>query len=239
MTNKIKFFAMVLIGVLLSVNPMSADTWTKVTSVSDITSGGTFIIGYWDGDTDFPNYIMPMQNTGTATTSKAGYMFSGTSEGECSTDYWLDMDNPSSTSIYEVTISASTNVNGAVDIKCGDNYLGNTNTKNNCKLFATTSSTTAFTPTINSDGYVTMTIAANETYTTLQYNATSGSERFAVYGHTQHDLVLYKKSGSTPAQTTVFATRLLPFFRCTLFCVQRYDDHSAYAILNSILFHNV
>lgn len=193
---------MMLMGIVLSVNVWGGD-WTKVSSVSEITSGGTFIIGYWDGDTDFPSYLMPMQNTGTASTSAAGYMYSGITEGECDDEYWLDMDDPGETAIYEVEISASSAVSGAVNIKCGSNYIGNENAKNCCKLYASTSATTAFTPTIT-DGYVTLKINANETYHTLQYN--TGSPRFAVYSGTQKNLVLYKKASSSIPTITMAAS---------------------------------
>ncbi len=199
MKNKFKFLATMLIGILLSVNVWGEETWTKVSSVSEITSGGTFIIGYWDGDTDFPSYLMPMQNTGTASTSAAGYMYSGITEGECDDKHWLDMDDPGETAIYEVEISASSVVSGAVNIKCGSNYIGNENAKNCCKLYASTSATTAFTPTIT-DGYVTLKIDGNTSYHSLQYN--TSSPRFAVYNGGQKNLVLYKKaSTSTPAIT--------------------------------------
>ena len=74
----------------------------------------------------------------------------------------------------------------------GDNYLGNTNTKNNCKLFAEEAATTAFTPTVGDNDVFTLTIEANETYNTLQYNASA--PRFAVYGGAQKNVVIYKKN---------------------------------------------
>ena len=96
------------------------------------------------------------------------------------------------TSKYEVTIAASNSVSGAICIKIGANYLGNTNTKNNCKLFTSESPTTSFTPTLGANDVFTLKIAANKEYNTLQYN--TSSPRFAVYKGTQKNVVIYKKN---------------------------------------------
>lgn len=173
-------------------------TWTRVTSADDLLAGGTFILGYEASANS--GVIVPMQNEGTATLSAAGYMHSGTTQGS-STNGTLNMSNVTSTSLYEVTIVASTTVSGAICIKIGDSFLGNTNTKNNCKLFASESTTTAFTPIVKTNNTFELKIAANETYFDLQYN--SGSPRFAVYGGTQKHPVIYKKeAGSTTTCAT-------------------------------------
>jgi len=165
-----------------------AATWTRVTAISDLTAGGTFIMGY--EATANSGVIVPMQNAGTATTSAAGYMYSGSTSGS-STSATLDMSDIVSSDLYEVEIAASTVVTGAIVIKVGENYIGNTDTKNNLKLFTAESENTAFTPTIAANDVITLKIAANSTYTTLQYN--TGSPRFAVYGGTQKNFVIYKK----------------------------------------------
>ena len=58
-----------------SSNVWATVTWDRVSSVSTLTSGGTFIIGY--EATANSGVIVPMANTGSATTSAAGYMYSG------------------------------------------------------------------------------------------------------------------------------------------------------------------
>lgn len=154
--------------------------WVRCTSVVDITSGGTFIIGY--EATANSGKLIPMKNTGgTATTSAVGYMANGSE---------IDMATVTTTSDYEFTIVASTSVTGAVCIKCGDNFIGNTNTKNNLKLFTEESATTSFGVTVGTNDVFTFKIAANTSYHTLQYNASS--PRFAVYGGAQKNLVVYK-----------------------------------------------
>lgn len=171
-----------------------ADSWTRCTAVSDLTSGGTFIIGY--ETTANSGKIIPMKNTGgTATTTAAGYMASGSE---------IDMATVSVTTDYEFTIVASTTVTDAICIKCGNSFIGNTDTKNNCKLFAEEAETTSYGVTVGANDVFTLKIAKNSTYTTLQYN--TGSPRFAVYGGAQKNLVIYKKTtggGSTPTTYTV------------------------------------
>ena len=163
-------------------------SWSRVTTVAELLAGGTFIIGY--EATANSGEIVPMANTGSATTSAAGFIYSGSKAVSGGKDT-IDMSTVSETSNYEVTIVASTSVSGAICIKLGDNYLGNTNTRNKCKLFTTEAATTAFTPTVGSNDVFTLKIAANKDYHTLQYNASS--PRFAVYGGAQKNVVIYKK----------------------------------------------
>lgn len=176
----------------LTVTQAAASTggeaWTRVTSVATLLAGGTFIIGY--EATANSGLIIPMANTGSLTTSAAGYVYSG-STASAGDKTSIDMSAVSGSSSFEVVIEASTVVSGAVNIKFGDNYLGNTNTKNNAKLFTEPSATTAFTPTVGDNDVFTLTIDANETYKTLQYN--TGSPRFAVYNGGQKNVVIYKK----------------------------------------------
>lgn len=168
-------------------------SWVRVKTVSELLSGGTFIIGY--EATANSGIIIPMANTGSATTSAAGFIYSG-SEASSGGNNTINMSTVSETSKYEVTIVASTSVSGAICIKLGDNYLGNTNTRNNCKLFTSESATTSFTPTVGSNDVFTLKIDANTgentNYTTLQYN--TGTPRFAVYADTQKNVVIYKKN---------------------------------------------
>lgn len=186
------------------LSSMSFAAWQRVTTVAELLEGGTMIIGY-EADAK-SGVIVPMRTEGTATTSAAGYMYSGTT-AESSTSTTVDMSAMSVSTDYEVTVVPSTSVTGAVCIKIGDNFLGNTNTKNNCKLFTEESATTAFTPTVGTNDVFTLKIAANTgnttNYTTLQYN--SGSPRFAVYGGTQKNVVIYKKVAGAEVPATEIA----------------------------------
>ena len=172
----------------ITVKDSGSTGWTRVTTVAELLAGGTFIIGY--EATANSGVIVPMANKGSATTSAEGYIYSG-SKAVSGGKGTIDMSTVSETSNYEVTIVASTSVSGAICIKLGDNYLGNADTKNNCKLFTTEAAATAFTPTVGTNDVFTLKIVANKSYHTLQYN--TGSPRFAVYGGTQKNVVIYKK----------------------------------------------
>lgn len=104
-----------LIALMLVLGASTAwADWTRCTAVSDLTSGGTFIIGY--EATANSGKIIPMKNTGgTATTSAAGYMASGSE---------IDMATVTVTTEYEFSIVASTTVKDAICIKAGENYIG-------------------------------------------------------------------------------------------------------------------
>ncbi|MCI6628991.1 MAG: hypothetical protein MR722_06460 [Bacteroidales bacterium] len=166
---------------------VGGSTWNRVSSVEELLSEGTFIIGYEAVANS--GVIVPMRNTATATTTKEGYIYSGIEKDNKGT---IDMSTITDTANYEVTIIASSSVTGAICIKIGDKFIGNANTKNDCKLFEKEANTTSFTPTIGENDVVTLKITANKTYHTLQYN--TSSPRFAVYGGTQKNVVIYKKN---------------------------------------------
>ena len=188
-------------------NVVEASTsWTRVTAVKTLTDGGTFIMGYEADPTNAKGTIVPMRNTGSATTSAAGYMYSGTGSGTTSDATTLTMSSVTETAAYEISVVASTEVDDAICIKIGDNFLGNENAKNSCKLYAEEATTTAFTPAIGDDDAFTLDIAANTSgsaYRYMKYN--TGAPRFAVYSTEPAGIVFYKKS-VTEASTTNYST---------------------------------
>lgn len=188
-------------------NVVEASTnWTRVTAVNTLTAGGTFIMGYEADAENAKGTIIPMRNTGSATTSAAGYMYSGTGSGTTSDATTLTMSSVTETAAYEISVVASTEVDDAICIKIGDNFLGNENAKNSCKLYAEEATTTAFSPTIGDDDAFTLDIAANTSgsaYRYMKYN--TGAPRFAVYSTEPAGIVFYKKS-VTEASTTNYAT---------------------------------
>lgn len=183
--------------VLAATATAFAGNWTKVTDTATLAAGGTFIIGYQD-PTATEGVIVPMQNTGTASASKAGYLYAGATSGTASLTT-IDMATVTDTGMFEVTIAQSTVVTDAVVIKIGDNFIGNTDSGNDCKLFAQESAQTAFTPTVDG-GVFTLTIKANSKKTTLQCNTADNGKRFAVYGGTQQNVVIYKKTGGAASK---------------------------------------
>ena len=173
-------------------------SWVRVTAVTDITAGGKFIIGY--EATANSGIIVPMRNdAATAKTTADGYIFSGTSS-EASGTGTIDMSAVEDSSPYAVEISASADVDGAVNIKLGDNYIGLRNStstssnKNTCRLYTAASAKTAFKVTAGANGAFQLKCehADQPDYNTLQYNTTKNSERFSLYKGTQSNPVLYK-----------------------------------------------
>ena len=175
--------------------------WVRVDDISGFISGETYIIGY----EEVPNsgIIIPMQNKGTATINSAGYMYSGAEPDE-SSNTTINIAETNETSDFEVTITENSIVNGAINIIIGDYYLGNTNTKNNCKLFDNESINTAFTPITEDNGVFKLTIEANETYNTLQYN--KSTPRLAVYNATQKNLSIFRKMSEPVPPSTITIT---------------------------------
>ena len=116
---------------LVRKNPLKAGEnviWERVTSVDTLLAGGTFVLGY--EATANSGVIVPMANVGSATLSAAGFMYSGSSASSGGTGT-INMSTVTDTSSFEVTIGESSEVDGAIYIKVGDSYLGNTNKKNN------------------------------------------------------------------------------------------------------------
>ena len=181
-------------------------SWTKVTTVSEITAGGTFIIGYQD-PSGTAGVIVPMRQEGSSlSTSIDGYFYSGNASGSTgpSTLTMAATMSSSSTAAYEIEIVSGT-ASGKVALKYGNYYIGagygSSGKVNKIRLYSSKSSeNTDFTPSIE-DGVVLLTLAGktlteNKTNYNprFQYNASSGQERFATYWkHGQKDLVLYKK----------------------------------------------
>lgn len=194
---------MLTLVILLTIGSGNAwsDTWTRVTSVDQITDGGTFIIGY--EATAKSGVLVPLRaEGGTATTTTAGLIYSGTTSGSSSNGS-IDMSTIIATTDYEVIIIAGAS-SGTISIKLSDNnYIGNDNTKNKVKLYSSVSANTSFTPTIGTNDVVTLTLGTiSSTYSQLQYNKTSGQERFCCYNGGQQNLVLYKKGASVKYTVT-------------------------------------
>ena len=172
-------------------------TWTRVTSVDTLKAGGEFIIGY-EADAN-SGEIIPMANTGTASTTKAGYMYSGKSASYGGKDTLNMSEYKGAGDEYIVTIAESTAKSGNITIHTAGGYIGNKNTQNNCKLFEKDSADngTSFTATIGANDVITLKIKDNATYHTFQYN--TGNPRFACYGGTQKNLVIYQRTVDSSA----------------------------------------
>ena len=164
--------------------------WVRVTSTDMILSGGTFIIGY--EATAKSGKIVPMRSDATgAKTTANGFHYSGTGSGTTSNNSTIDMNTITDTSKYQVTITTSTTVSGAINIQLPNgNYIGANNSKNTARLYSSAGANTAYGVSIGENDVVTLKCAAADAYHTLQYN--TGSPRFANYGGAMKNLVLYK-----------------------------------------------
>lgn len=157
------------------------DTWTRVTNVPQILSGGTFIIGY--EETVASGILVPLRND---TPPSKTILYSGNQAGK-STGGTINMSALLDSTPYEVTIiNADTD---AVYIKLPGGYVGYEGNKNTANLYDAT--TTKYIPTLE-DGRFKFTVGTTERI--LQYNSQSGSERFAHYTSKQKTLTLYKKN---------------------------------------------
>ena len=138
-------------------------TRTRVTSIETLKTGGQFIIGY-EADAN-SGVIIPMENTGTATLTAAGYMYSGATANSGDTTT-IDMNTYSQDgSAFIVTIAESAVTSGSVTVATADGYIGNANTKNNAQLFAedTVANGTAYAVTMDANNVFTLK-NANKSY---------------------------------------------------------------------------
>lgn len=120
MKNKFKFLAMMLIGILLSVNVAWGGTFTKITNVSEIKDGDNVIIAIQDGQ--------------TSTTGKA--LKEGVSDNAVDfSPSGSSISNPDAKLIWNVSISNNsykfTNSNHWVRNSSSATITSTTNTKGN------------------------------------------------------------------------------------------------------------
>lgn len=184
----------------VTVSAGSNNTWTRVTSVAQITSGGTFVIGY--ENTANSGILIPMRQEDAG--ASKNYIRSGTTSGS-STNGTITMTgsmSPASTADYEAVIVAGL-TSGNVSIKVGTKFIQDnaTASDNKCTLSSTQIAATDFVPTIGSNDVVTFTSTRTVTKSStdynpkFQFNNTSGSYRFTCYTTgAQKNLVLYKKN---------------------------------------------
>ena len=173
------------------VQQQGGGSWVRVTSVDAIKAGGKFIIGY--EETAKSGVIVPLRSDAAAAkTSANGILYSGTKDDTTSDSSTIDMSTITETAKYEVAISTSTTVDGAVDIKLSIGFVGAPGSKNTARLYESAGANTAYGVTAkDNDTFEFLCAAAKEsTYCYLQYN--SGSPRYANYTGGQKNPVLYK-----------------------------------------------
>ena len=185
--------------ITLNQKKQGGPTWTRVTSVSTLLAGGTFIMGY--EATAKSGVIVPLRSKDCgATTSANGILNSGTTNGS-STDGTINMSDLSevTTSDYEVYISASS-TDGCINIQRVNNtgnYYGSSSdgsSKNTARLYSSgNSNETNLTPEFSSesDNQFKLKVTVTGAYKYFKYN--TGSPRFAFYNSAGEKIVFYKK----------------------------------------------
>lgn len=172
-------------------------TWTRVTTIAELTAGGTFIMGY--EATAKSGVIVPLRSADcNATTSANGIFYTGTTAGS-STNGTIDMSKLTESADYEVYISSP--ASGKINIQMKDekgSYYGATSggtTSNKARLYTSgNSAETNLTPEFSSETNNQFKLTSDVTgqYKYLKYN--TGSPRFAYYNSAGSNIVFYKKS---------------------------------------------
>ena len=197
-----------LIGIALIMGSLQVwgDTWTRVTSISELTGGGTFIMGY--EATAKSGVIIPLRSYDcNATTNANGYFYTGTTDAS-STNGTIDMSDPGTTTKYEVYISSPTS--GKINIQMGTssgNYYGatsgGTTSSNKGRLYTSgNSNETNLTPEWASEenNQFKLTAGVSGEYKYLKYN--TSNPRFAFYKSAGEKIVFYKKGAADPHTVT-------------------------------------
>ena len=183
--------------------------WERVTSIDQLTSGGTFIMGY--EATAKSDVIVPLRSADCdATTSANGYFNTGTTTSS-STSGTITMSNISNTSDYEIYISSPTsgkiNIQRATD---AGNYYGSSSggtSKNTGRLY--TSGNSSETNIIvewssETNNQFKLSASVSDSYKYLKYN--TSNPRFAFYNSEGGNVVFYKKVCESSDPTTYTVT---------------------------------
>lgn len=191
-----------------------AESWTRVTSLAQLTSGSTIIIGY-EAEAK-SGILVPLRSDGAnAKTTANGYFFSGTTVGK-SDATTINMGVSADYDAYKIIISNSTVTDGAYTLKMNTgNYFGTSGARNSGKLYASAASNnTDYQLTIGDDNKITfVNVYASENSTTyngkdynykfLRFNTTENYPRFAHYSTGQADPVVYILDATVTAKASI------------------------------------
>ena len=176
-------------------------TWERVTSIQTLLDGGTFIMGY--EATAKSGVIIPLRSVDCGATTSANGIFNS---GTTSTNGTIDMSTVTTTSDYEIYISASSTT-GYINIQRTNNtgdYYGATSggsSKNLARLYTSgNSNETNILPEWASEANNQFKLSANVSgsYKYLKYN--TGSPRYCFYNSAGEKIVFYKKVESAPTK---------------------------------------
>lgn len=198
-SKTIRLLLVMFLTLTVSANAWG-QTWTRVTTMEQLTSGGTFIMGY--EATAKSGIIVPLRSADcNATTSANGYFYTGTTANS-STNSTITMSSVVNTSAYEVYISspASEKINIQRATSTG-NYYGASSggsSKNTARLYTEGNTTETnliveWASETNNQFKLRTEVSGNYKY--LKYN--TSSPRFAFYNSAGEKIVFYKKSASS------------------------------------------
>ena len=182
----------------LCIGSAWGDTWTRVTTIKELTDGGTFIMGY--EATANSGEIIPLRSADcNATTSANGYFHTGVTVEATSNSKSINMGTVTETEDYEIYVTASS-TDGYINIQMKNaegNFYGATSggtTSNKGRLYTSGNSTeTNIKPewANETNNQFKLTSAVSGGYKYLKYN--TGSPRFAFYNTEGSNIVFYKK----------------------------------------------
>ena len=198
-TKGIQFLLVMFLTLTVTTNAWG-QTWTRVTTMEQLTSGGTFIMGY--EATANSGTIVPLRSADcNATTSANGYFHTGTTANS-STSSTITMSSVVNTSAYEVYISSP--ASGKINIQCATstgNYYGASSggsSKNTARLYTkgnTTETNLIVEWASETNNQFKLMTGVSGTYKYLKYN--TSSPRFAFYNSAGEKIVFYKKSATS------------------------------------------
>ncbi len=200
-SKTIRLLLVMFLTLTVSANAWG-QTWTRVTTMEQLTSGGTFIMGY--EATAKSGTIVPLRSADcNATTSANGYFHTGTTANS-STNSTITMSSVVNTSAYEVYISSP--ASGKINIQRATstgNYYGASSegsSKNTARLYTegnTTETNLIVEWASETNNQFKLKTGVSGAYKYLKYN--TSAPRFAFYNSAGEKIVFYKKSA--PAYT--------------------------------------
>ena len=198
-TKGIRLLLVMFVALTVTTNAWG-QTWTRVTTMEQLTSGGTFIMGY--EATAKSGTIVPLRSADCdATTSANGYFHTGTTANS-STSSTITMSSVVNTSAYEVYISSP--ASGKINIQRATstgNYYGASSegsSKNTARLYTkgnTTETNLIVEWASETNNQFKLRTGVSGTYKYLKYN--TSSPRFAFYNSAGEKIVFYKKSATS------------------------------------------
>ena len=198
-TKTIRLLLVIFLTLTVSANAWG-QTWTRVTTMEQLTSGGTFIMGYEAAAKS--GIIVPLRSADcNATTSANGYFYTGTTANS-STNSTITMSSVVNTSAYEVYISSP--ASGKINIQRATstgNYYGASSggsSKNTARLYTkgnTTETNLIVEWASETNNQFKLRTGVSGIYKYLKYN--TSSPRFAFYNSAGEKIVFYKKSATS------------------------------------------